>query len=154
MLTTPFIFQAYIPKTVGGDIQTIMENLTAQSLWVSISKMNSAHKTISKTLSSWLYETLDHSTARKKNNPNNHPQWLPTDTFMYQDQLLLRKYNKLLESKHESKTLGYSRFINCPEWNNYIKNPFVPEARQRYMGHVSPSAESSRGTTTKITSPY
>ena len=46
MLTLLFNFQAYIPKQINGNIQPIMDNLRTYSEWVSISKIDSACKTI------------------------------------------------------------------------------------------------------------
>ncbi len=54
MLTLLFTFQAYIPIQLDGEIQSIMENLNTHSLWVSINKIDSARKTISKSLWSFL----------------------------------------------------------------------------------------------------
>jgi hypothetical protein len=70
MLKTPMLIQAYIPKRVanqnGGTIQLLMEALKKQSEWILISKTTSANRTISKLLSTWLYEKMTHSTAKKK----------------------------------------------------------------------------------------
>jgi hypothetical protein len=43
-----------------------MEALKTQSEWILISKAISANKTKSKILSTWLFETINHSTAEKK----------------------------------------------------------------------------------------
>ena len=39
MLTSQFTFQAFIPKTLDGEIQPIMKNMENHSLWVSINKL-------------------------------------------------------------------------------------------------------------------
>jgi hypothetical protein len=74
MFKTPMLIQAYIPNRVanriGGTIQLLMEALKTQSEWILISKTSSANTTISKLLSSWLFETMNHSTAEKRNNHN------------------------------------------------------------------------------------
>ncbi len=68
------LIQAYIPSRVanqsGGTIQLLMEALKIKSDWISISKTISANKTISKLLSTWLIETMNHSTAEKRNDHN------------------------------------------------------------------------------------
>jgi hypothetical protein len=61
----PILIQAYIPNRIDGDIKQLMQAFKTQSEWISISKMNSANKMISKLLSTWLCETMDHSTAKK-----------------------------------------------------------------------------------------
>jgi hypothetical protein len=75
MLKTPMLIQVYIPNRVangiGGTIQLLMEALKTQSKWILISKTISANKTISKLLSTWQYETMDHNTAKRRNNHNN-----------------------------------------------------------------------------------
>jgi hypothetical protein len=38
MLTSQFTFQAFIPKTLDGEIQPIMKNMKIHSLWVLINK--------------------------------------------------------------------------------------------------------------------
>jgi hypothetical protein len=79
------IIQAYIPHRVasqsGGAIQLLMESLKIKSDWILISKVISANKTISKLLSTWLIETITHSTAEKRNNPNEWPKF--TTIFIY-----------------------------------------------------------------------
>jgi hypothetical protein len=69
MLKTSMLIQVYIPNRVanqiGGTIQLLMEALKTQSKWISIIKTTTANETILKLLSSWLYETMDHSTAKK-----------------------------------------------------------------------------------------
>jgi hypothetical protein len=65
MLKTPILIQAYIPNRIGGNIELLMQALKTQSEWISISKTISANKTTSKVHSTWLYETMDHSTAKK-----------------------------------------------------------------------------------------
>jgi hypothetical protein len=69
MLKTPMLIQACIPNRVAngidGTIQLLMEALKTQSEWILISKMISANKTKSKLLSTWLYEMMDHSSAKK-----------------------------------------------------------------------------------------
>ncbi len=72
MLKTPMLIQAYIPIRVANQtdstIQLLMEALKSQSEWISISKTIRANKTISKLLSTWLIDMMNHSTAEKKNN--------------------------------------------------------------------------------------
>ena len=74
MLKTPMLIQACIPHRVanqiGGTIQLLMEALKTQSEWILISKTISANKTISKLLSTWLFEMMNHSTAEKRKNHN------------------------------------------------------------------------------------
>jgi hypothetical protein len=66
MFKTPMLIQAYIPHRVanqsGGTIQLLMEALKKQSDLILISKTISANKAISKPLSTWLIETMTHST--------------------------------------------------------------------------------------------
>ncbi len=82
MLTSLFTFQAYILKELDGDIQPIMYNLRAYSEWVSISKIDSARKTISKTLWSWLSDMMKYSTPTRRKSQDIRPQWLEkTDMF-------------------------------------------------------------------------
>jgi hypothetical protein len=87
------LIQAYIPQRVanqkGGIIQLLMESLKIKSDWILISKMFSANKTISKLLSTQLIETLTHSTAEKRKNPNKRPKF--TATFIYQKQPTIEK---------------------------------------------------------------
>jgi hypothetical protein len=114
--------------------------------------MISANKTISKLLSTWLIETMTHSTAEKRNNPNKRPKF--TAMFIYHEQLTIEKYNKLISSGTEY-TLGYPAVINCAEWTNYIKNPFDWFTRKIYLDCISPSTPSSRHHPTRIfTPPY
>jgi hypothetical protein len=94
-----------------------MESLKIKSDWISISKTISANKKISKLLSSWLIETIAHSTAEKKNNNNVPPKF--TATFIYQEQLTIDRYNNLISSG-TIYTLGYPTVINCAEWTNYV----------------------------------
>jgi hypothetical protein len=69
MFKTPMLIQAYIPNRVanqsGGTIQLLMEFLKIKSDWILISKMISANKAISTLLSTWLIESITHSTAKK-----------------------------------------------------------------------------------------
>ena len=83
MLTLLFTFQAYIPNQIKGNIQPIMENLSAYSEWVLISKIDSEQKTISKTLWLWLDNMMKHSTAKRRNFHDLCPEWLNTDMFTY-----------------------------------------------------------------------
>ncbi len=98
ILKTPMLIQAYIPNRaanrVGGTIQLLIEALKTQSECISISKTISANKTISKLLSTWLFETMNHSTGRRRNNHNELPKF--TATFIYQEQLTIEEYNKLI----------------------------------------------------------
>jgi hypothetical protein len=80
-----------------------------------ISKTISANKTISELLSTWLIETINQGTAEKRNNPNEQPK--VTAMFIYQEQLTIEKYNKLISSETDN-TLGYLAVINCSEWTN------------------------------------
>jgi hypothetical protein len=98
-----------------------MEALKTQSEWILISKMISANKAISKLLSTWLFGTMNHSTAENRNNHNKWPKF--TAMFIYQEQLIIEKYNKLISSGAD-KTLGYPTVINCAERTNYVKKPF------------------------------
>ncbi len=150
MLKTHMLIQRYISNRVanriGGSIQLLMQALKAQSEWILISKTIAANKTISKLLSTWLYETMTHSTAKRRNNHNNQPKF--TATFIYQEQLTIEKNKKFISSGTDN-TLGYPALINCAEWTNYIKNPFNLYARQIYLDHTSPSTPSSRHLTKK-----
>jgi hypothetical protein len=114
MLKTPVLIQAYIPNRVayqsGDTIQILMESLKIKNDWILISKTISANKTIPKLLSTWLIETMAHSTAVKRNNTNEWPKF--TATFIYQEQLTIDKYNNLISSGTEY-TLGYPAVINC-----------------------------------------
>jgi hypothetical protein len=94
---------------------------------------------------------MNHSTAKKRNNHNNRPTF--TTTFIYQEQLTIEKYTKLILSGTEN-ILGYPTLINCAEWTDYVKNPFNHVARQIYLNHVSPSTPSSRHPTKTFTPPY
>jgi len=111
-----------------------MENLNTHSLWVSINKIDSARKTISKSL--WLFLSSIMTLSKKRNDPNICPQWLDTDTFIYQEQITIQKYEKVLESGNENTAMGFSRFITSNEWEEYIKNPFDSGAREQYLQHV------------------
>jgi hypothetical protein len=148
MLKTPMLIQACIPHRVanqiGGTIQLLMEALKTQSEWISISKTISANKTLSKLLSTWLYETMTHINEKRRNNHNNQPIF--TATFIYQEQLTIKKYKKLISSGTDN-TLGHPTLINCAEWTNYIKKPFNQFARQINLNHISPSTPSSRHST-------
>jgi hypothetical protein len=73
--------------------------------------------------------------------------------FIYQEQLTIEKYNKLISSGTEH-TLGYPTVINCAEWTNYVKNPFNWFTRQIYLDRISPSTPSSRHPTRILTPPY
>ncbi len=119
------LIQAYIPNRVanqiGGTIQLLMQALKVQSEWISISNTISANETISKLLSTWLDETMTHSTAKRRNNHNDWPTFIAM--FIYQEQLTFEKYKKLISSGTDN-TLGYLTIINCAEWTNYVKNPF------------------------------
>jgi hypothetical protein len=79
MLKTPMLIQMCIPNRVanqiGGTIQLLMGALKTQSEWILISKTISANKTISKLLSTWLFETMNHSTAKRRNNHNKQPKF-------------------------------------------------------------------------------
>jgi hypothetical protein len=89
---------------------------------------------------------MNHSTAEKRNNYNKQPKF--TAMFIYQEQLRIDKYNKLISSGADN-TLGYPTVINCAEWTNYIKNPFNQFTRQLYLDRISPSTPSSRHPTKK-----
>jgi hypothetical protein len=128
-----------------------MESLKIKSDWISISKTISANKIISKLLSTWLIETMAHSTAEKRENTNKWPKF--TATYIYQEQLTIDKYNNFISSGTEY-TLGYPTVINCAEWTNYVKNPFNWFIRQQYLDRISPSTPSSRHLTRKFTPPY
>ncbi len=155
MLKTPMLIQAYIPNRVanqsGATIQPLMESLKIKSDWISISKAISANKTISKLLSTWLIETIAHSTTEKRNNTNKRPKF--TAMFIYQEQLTIDKYNNLVSSGTEYK-LGYPTVINCAEWIYYVKNSFNRFIRQQFFDRISPSTPSSRHPTRKFTPAY
>ena len=127
-LTSQFTFQAFIPKTLDGEIQPIMKNMENHSLWVLINKTDLARKTISKSLWSFFSQIITYS--KRRNNHDVCPQWKDTDTFKYQEQITIQKYTKVLESGNENATMGFPRFITSPEWDNYIKNPFDTTARE------------------------
>jgi hypothetical protein len=74
--------------------------------------------------------------SKKRNDPNICPQWLDTDTFIYQEQITIQKYKKLLESGNENTAMGFLSFITSNEWEEYIKNPFNSGAREQYLQHV------------------
>jgi hypothetical protein len=149
------LIQAYIPHRVaiqiGGTIMLLMKALKTQSELILISKTISANKTISKLLSTWLFETMTHSTAEKRNNHNKLPKI--TVTFIYQEQLTIEKYNKSISSGTDN-TLGHPTVFNYAEWINYVKNFFNWFTRQLYLNHTSPSTPSSRHQTKKFTPPY
>ena len=131
MLTSQFTFQAFIPKTLDGEIQPIMANMVTHSQWVSINKIDSARKTISKSLWSFLSQIMNYS--KRRNNDDVYPQWMDTDTFKYQENITIQKYTKVLESGNENAAMGFSRFITSPEWDNYINNPFDTTERGHYL---------------------
>jgi hypothetical protein len=60
----------------------------------------------------WLFETMNHSTAEKRNNYNEWPEF--TATFIYQEQLTIEKHNKSISSGTDN-SLGYPTVINCAE---------------------------------------
>jgi hypothetical protein len=74
MLKSPMLIQAYIPSRVanqsGGTKQLLMEALKIKSDWISMSKMISLNKAISKLLPTWLIETMNYSTTEKRKNCN------------------------------------------------------------------------------------
>ncbi len=148
------LIQAYIPSRVanqsGGTIQLLMEALKTKSDWILISKTISANNTISKLLSTWLIEMLNHSTTEKRNNPNKWPKF--TAMSIYQEQLTIEKYNNLISSGTD-KTLGYPTVINCAEWTNYVKNPFDQFTRQIYLDCTSPFRTPSSRHPTRIFTP-
>ncbi len=86
---------------------------------------------------------MEHSTAKKRNNQNKRP--LFTEKFIYQEQLTIEKYNKLIQ-KDEGASLRYSEFINFNKWTNFIQNPFDSDARQKYLDHISPATKSKTHT--------
>ncbi len=88
--------------------------------------------------------------CKKRNNHNNRPTF--TATFIYQEQLTIKKYKT--DTKWNWNTLGYPTLINCAEWTDYVKNPFNHFARQRDLNHTSPSTPSSRHPTRKFAPPY
>jgi hypothetical protein len=147
------LIQEYIANRVenqsGVTIQLLMEALKAKSDLILISKTISANKTISKLLSTWLIEMTNHSTTEKRNYCNERPKF--TATFIYQEQLTIEKYNKLI-SNGADNTLGYPTVINCAEWTNYVKTPCF--TRQKYLNRISPLTPSSRHPTIKFTPPY
>ncbi len=155
MLKRPMLIQAYIPirvaNQIGDTIQLLMEALKTQSAWILINKTISANKTISKLLSTWLIETMNHSTAEKRKNHNEQPKF--TATVIYQEQLTIEKYNKFISCGTDN-TLGYPTIINCTEWTNYVKNPFNWFTRQKYLDCISPSTPTIRHPTRKFTPPY
>ncbi len=115
MLKPPILIQAYIPNRIGGNIELLMQALKTQSEWISISKIISANKTILKLLSTWLYEMMTHSTAKRRNNHNDQPTI--TAKFIYQEQLTIEKNEKSISSGTDF-TIGYPTLINCAEWTN------------------------------------
>jgi hypothetical protein len=72
-----------------------------------------------------------------------------TATFIYSEQLTIKKYKKWILSGTDN-TLSYPALINCAEWTDYVKKPFNHVARQRYLNHTSPSTPSSRHSSIKI----
>jgi hypothetical protein len=80
--------------------------------------------------------------CRKKGNHNKQPKF--TAMFIYQEQLTIEKYNKLISSGTDN-TLGYPKVINCAEWTNYVENLFNRStSRQLYLDCISPSTPSNR----------
>jgi hypothetical protein len=92
--------------------------------------------------------------SKKRNDPNVRPQWLDTDTFIYQEQITIQKYKKVLESGNENTAMGFSRFITSNEWEEYIKNPFDSGAREQYLQHVSVLRDPRKSKTKKLSPPY
>ncbi len=131
MLTSQFTFQAFIPKTLDGEIQPIMANMVTHSQWVSINKIDSACKTIFKSLWSLLSQIMNYS--KRRNNDDVCPQWMDTDTFKYQENITIQKYTKVLGSDNENAAMGFSRFVTSQEWDNYINNPFNTTERGHYL---------------------
>ncbi len=129
-----------------------MENLNTHSLWVLINKIDSARKTILKSL--WLFLSSIMTLSKKRNNPSVCPQWLDTDTFIYQEQITIQKYKKVLESGNKNTAMGFSRFITSYEWEEYIKNPFNSGAREQYLQHVSVLQDPRKSKTKKLSPPY
>jgi hypothetical protein len=117
-----------------------MEALKTQSEWILI-----------KLLSTWLFDMMDHSTPKRRNNHNDWP--MHTTIFIYQEQPTIEKYKSVISSKTDN-TLGYPTVINCAEWTNYVKKSFNWFTRQIYLDHISPSTPSSRHPTKKFTPPY
>ncbi len=154
MLTSLFTFQACIPKEIDGDIQPIMDNLRAYSEWVSISKIDSAQKTISKTLWSWLSDMMKYSAPTRRNCHDICPQWLDTDMFTYQDNMTEDKYTKATADGKELTALGFSRFVTSDEWTEYIRNPFDVGAGTTYLQYMSGSCNSRGGTSKQTYPPY
>ncbi len=67
------------------------------------------------------------------NYPNVRPEWLDTDTFIYQEQITLPKYAKELDNGKENTAMGFLRFVTSDEWTQYIKYPFNFGGREQYL---------------------
>jgi hypothetical protein len=79
---------------------------------------------------------------------------MDTDTFKYQENITIQKYTKVLESDNENATMGFSRFITSPEWDNYINDPFDTIERQNYLQHVSALRDLKKDKAKKLYPPY
>ncbi len=79
---------------------------------------------------------------------------MDTDTFIYQEQITIQKYKKVLESGYENTAMGFSRFITSNEWEEYIKNSFNSGAREQYLQHVLGLQNPRKSKTKKSSSPY
>ncbi len=156
MLKTPMLIQAFFPNRIANWL--VIPYSYWWKLWKHrvygsqlISEMISANKIISKLLSTWLNETMDHSTSNRRNNHTNRPKF--TVTFIYQEQLTIEKYKSLISSG-TNNTLEYPTVINCAEWTNCVKTLFNWFTRQLYLDHTSLSTPRSRHPTKKFTPPY
>ncbi len=129
-----------------------MDNMKIHSLWVSINKIDSARKTISKSLWSFFSHIMTYT--KKRNNHNVCTQWMDTDTFKYQEQITIQKYTKVLENGNENTIMGFSKFITSTEWDQYIKNPFDTTASENYLQHVSVVRDLKKSRNKKLYPPY
>ncbi len=136
MLKTPIFIQANIPNRLGGNIRLLMQALKTQSERILIRKTISANKAISKLLSTWLYEMIDHSTAAQKK-----------EIIATIGQRSLQHYPPRTTHNWEIQEIDTKCFqflgIPCNNqlcWVDWLHQKILNSvARQIYLDHISPS---------------
>ena len=144
MLTTLINVKAFIPTNRNCDTKVLTDALTNISLLISNDKRNSATKSISQTLGSWLELLNSHS---KRNNKLTRPKF--TIDAEYQKDIKFKQFKE--------KTIGlglggddtehnYPLIVNnkTPEWYDYIKDPFNRDIRQKWINKVSPARNTKK----------
>ncbi len=134
MLTNHIQVQILHPNNRQFKIVPSMKILKQMSMWISTNKKLSAEPTISKQLAEDLTQIMSFSTPeqRRKLRP------LITEEFGYQNDVDIKKFQKMCRNGGERHAAMYPELLNTNEYIKYIKDPFNKERTLEFLNTRSP----------------